>query len=84
MVEIGECIVLNDREYLCFNKAELDGEEYIYLTTVEEPTSVFFARQAIKDGQLQIQIIGNRDQKLKLATILQEKAAAAAAESLNN
>ena len=84
MVEIGECIVLNDREFLCFNKAELDGEEYLYLTTIEEPTSVCFARQAITNGQLQVQIIGNHDQKLKLASILQEKAAAAATESLNN
>ena len=80
MVEIGECIILEEREYLCFNQAELDGQSYIFLVTAEEPTEIRFAKQAVIDGKLQIQVIGNRAEKLKLAAILQEQTAAATTE----
>ena len=75
MINQGEIITLsNDNEYLCFDTTEMDGKHYIYLITTKEPTEVCFAEQAMVDGELDICLIGERKVKMKLASILQQKA----------
>lgn len=72
MVEIGECVVLDGREYACFDQTNLDGKEYIYLTAVEEPAAICFAEVTTGD-EPQIRVIGNRDEKQKLLEVLKNK-----------
>ena len=77
MMKQGDAIALeNKREYLCFDTAELDGKHYVFLISVEEPTDICFAEQVTENDETKIRIIGNREEKLKLAAILQEKAEA--------
>ena len=74
MVNRGDCIMLeNDREFLCFDGVELDGKQYLFLISVEEPTDICFAEQAMKDGEVQVRVIGNQEEKMKLAATLQHK-----------
>ena len=44
----GDAIALeNNREYLCFDTAELDGKHYVFLISVEEPTDICFAEACV-------------------------------------
>lgn len=77
MINQGEAVVLDDnREFLCFDKAELDGKQYLFLISVEESNEICFAEQALVDGEAQLRVIGNKEEKIKLAKILQQKAEA--------
>ena len=75
MINLNDGFVLDDgREYLCFSQIELDGKNYIYLITTEEPIEIRFAEQIDVDGETQIRVIGNRAEKLKLIQAFQAKA----------
>ena len=73
MVEVKDCIVIDNQEYVCFNKISLEGREYLCLATAEEPISICFAEFAVIDGKPQVRIIGDHETKAKLAKILQDK-----------
>ena len=76
MVEIGSCIKLGGREYLCFDQVELDGVRYLYLITTETPTVMVFAETATVDGETQARIVGDQAIKQKLFGMIQEKISA--------
>ncbi len=74
MIEPGEGIILEDgQEYLCLEKIEFEGKNYVYLTTIEEPYSICFGEEVIIDNEPQIIIIGEKETKLKLLPLFQEK-----------
>ena len=71
MIDPGEGLTLDDgREYLCFERLKLDGKDYLYLITTDEPTEIRFAEQALVDNEPQIRLIGSRAEKLKLIEAL--------------
>lgn len=74
MIESGEAVVVDDVEYLCFDTADIDGKQYLYLITTDEPNEIHFAEQIMEGDNLKVRIIGNLAEKQKLIKIMQEKA----------
>ena len=75
MVEIGEGIVFEGIDYICFGKTTLDGKNYLYLVTADEPFRIRFAELATHNGKEKICLIGDRDTKLRLLADFQSKTA---------
>ena len=74
MIESGEAVVVDDVEYLCFDTADIDGKQYLYLITTDEPNEIQFAEQVTEGDNLKVRIIGNINEKQKLIKLMQEKA----------
>ena len=74
MIKPGKGILLEDgQEYVCLETTQLEGKDYIYLVTLEEPYSVCFAEQQLIDGEPQIRIINEKALKEKLFPLFQAK-----------
>ena len=74
MLEPGEGVTLDDgREYVCAECIEQDGKNYVYLGTLEEPTTVCFAEQAMVDDRLRIRVVSEKEEKLKVFAAFQAK-----------
>ena len=84
MIQEGEAVTLsNGREYICFSTAEENGKNYAYLMTMEKPIEIRFAEQTMQDdGQLDVRMIQDREEKVRLLRLFQQinGAKAAAAE----
>ena len=67
-IKKGEIITLSDnREYMCLGTiiAE-DNRKYLYLMTTSEPIEFCFAEENIIDDDIQMRIVGGKDEKRKL------------------
>ena len=74
LLEVGEVVLLNgNQEFLCFERLELDGKDYLYLIATNDSADICFAEQMIVDGEPKIRTIGNKDTKLKLTAAFQAK-----------
>ncbi|MBQ3296815.1 hypothetical protein IJH01_01630 [Candidatus Saccharibacteria bacterium] len=73
LLEVGEVVVLDGRDFLCFERLELDGKDYLYLISTDDLADICFAEQMMVDGEPQIRTIGNKDTKLKLTAAFQAK-----------
>ena len=73
MIEQGEAVTLsNGREYLCFNTAEEDGKNYIYLMTMDDPIEIRFAEQSIlENGEHDVRMIQDQDEKIHVLELFQ-------------
>lgn len=70
----GETAVLeNGREYVCFSELEENGVSYVYLVTNSKPLEVRFAKQTIKDGNLELTMIEDPDLKQYLLNSFSKK-----------
>lgn len=71
-IKKGEIITLSDnREYMCLGTiiAE-DNRKYLYLMTTSEPIEFCFAEENIIDDDIQMRIVGGKDEKRKLFDLL--------------
>ena len=52
-IEKGEVVTFeDDKEFLCYKKVQLDGENYACLITTEEPIRIVVTREEEKDGEI--------------------------------
>ncbi len=64
-IQIGEIIELEGgKEFICFSKAEKNGDTYIYLMSNFKPLEIKFARLLnTTPDELKIEIINNQEEK---------------------
>lgn len=73
-VETGEIIELdNGKEYICFSTLRDDGEDYIFLMSNFKPLEIRFARQYEQDGEILLEIVGDRATKERLLELFKAK-----------
>ena len=66
-ITTGETITLtNGHKYLVFATAFLDGKDYIYLISEDQPVEIRFAEQLIIDGKLDIRTLTDSAEKIKV------------------
>lgn len=72
-IEVGELITLsNNKEYVCFGTASDNGIDYVYLMSNFKPLEIKFGEQTIVDGQIQVRIINNQEEKEKVLTLFEQ------------
>ena len=73
-VETGEIIELdNGKEYICFSTLQDEGKEYIFLMSNFKPLEIRFARQYEQDGEILLEIVGDRATKERLLALFKAK-----------
>lgn len=73
-LKFGETAVLEDgKEYICFSQLEENGNDYVYLVSSFKPVEVRFAKQKINNGNLELEIIANQEEKEHLLKLFKEK-----------
>lgn len=72
-IETGETISLSDgKDYLVFSTLDEFGKKYIFLLTTTKPIEIRFAEQTIVNEKLDIRIIENQKEKLKVLELFQK------------
>ena len=72
-IENGEVITLsNGKEYICFSALNDNGKDYVYLMSNFKPLEIKFAEQTIVDGQIEIRVINDPEEKQKVLTLFQK------------
>lgn len=73
MLDLGEIVTLdNNKEFMCFERVQLDGKDFLYLIAADDSGEICFAEQAMIDGEPQIRTIGNKEDKNRLTALFQE------------
>lgn len=73
-IETGEIIALNNnKEYICFSTINDNGRDYVYLLSNFKPLEVKFGEQFLEDGEINIRIINNLEEKQKVLSLFQNK-----------
>lgn len=73
-IEMGESVLLEDgKEYLCFSRIIEDDNDYVYLVSNFKPVEVKFAIQYIKNNEVELKIIGNKEEKKKIYELFQQR-----------
>ena len=73
-LKYGETAVLEDgKEYVCFACLEDQDEDYVYLVSNFKPVEVRFARQQLINGELQLEIIFDKERKFYLYNLFKTK-----------
>lgn len=73
-LQFGETAVLEDgKEYVCFCELEDNGNSYVYLVTASKPVEVCFARQRLENGNLELDLISDQNEKERLLALFQER-----------
>lgn len=72
---IGQNITLdNGEEYFCFNAIEMNGNNYLFLTSTTEPVKVIFAScEDAENNRLNLRIVNNREEKLQIFKAFKDK-----------
>ena len=71
-IEKGEIVTLtNNKEYVCLSIINSeDNKKYLYLVSTSKPLNFCFAEETIIDDNIQMRIVGGKDEKLKLFNLL--------------
>lgn len=70
MLENGEIINLEGKEYICVTSVVDNGVIYLYLMSNFEPLEIRFAKQlAISDDDLKIEIVTDDAEKVKVLNL---------------
>ena len=73
-LKFGETAVLeNGKEYICFSELEENGTSYVYLITNSKPLEVRFAKQTLNNGELELTIIEDQNEKQHLLNAFAQK-----------
>lgn len=68
----GEIITLsNNKEYICLKTLTDNDIDYIYLMSNFKPLEINFARQNIVNGEIEITVINNQQEKERLLKLFQ-------------
>ena len=71
-IETGESITLdNNKEYSCFSKLNHEGKDYVYLMSNGKPLEIKFGEQTIDDGEVNIRIINDQNEKQMVLNLFQ-------------
>ena len=70
-LNIGETIILDNREYVVVSLLEKNGFDYVFLVTNTEPYIVTFAK-VLESETLDLELI-NKEEKEELFRLFQEK-----------
>ena len=47
MLDLGEIVTLdNNKEFMCFERVQLDGKDFLYLIATDDSGEICFAEQA--------------------------------------
>lgn len=70
MIEKGELITLsNGKEYVCYYTIQDNGNNYVYLISNFKPLEIRFGIQRYIDGNIQIEIINEPEEKQKVLAL---------------
>ena len=73
-LEIGETAVLeDDKEFVCFSRIQEQNNDYVYLISNYKPLEIRFAKQNIVNGELELTIIENQEEKEHVYRLFQKK-----------
>lgn len=73
-IQSGEIIKLsNNKEYICCATATENEIDYVYLMSNFKPLEIKFAKQQIVDGQVEVTIIGNHEEKQRVLKLFQDR-----------
>lgn len=73
-IDMGEGVVLeNGKEYVCFSRIVEGENDYVYLISNFKPVEIRFAKQIEKNGEVELTIIGNKEEKKKIYELFQQK-----------
>ena len=71
-IEKGEIITLdNNKEYICFSTLNHEGKDYVYLMSNFKPLEIKFGEQTIDDGEVNIRIINDQNEKQMVLNLFQ-------------
>lgn len=72
LINQGESVTLsNGKEYFAFSTLEQGEKTYVFLMTTTQPVEVCFAEQKLIDGQPNVRIIEDRDEKIAVLQLFQ-------------
>jgi len=72
-IQSGEIIKLsNNKEYICCGTVADNGIDYVYLMSNFKPLEIKFARQAIVNDEIEITVIGSKEEKEKVLKLFQD------------
>jgi hypothetical protein len=60
-------------EYICLSQMEKNNIDYVYLMSNFKPLKIKFAKQRIVNGNLELEIIGNQEEKEQVLKLFQDK-----------
>lgn len=73
-LEVGEVALLEDgKGFICCSRVEDGGIDYLYLMSNFKPLEIRFAKQEIVNGEIQLTIIGDTNEKIKLLNLFQDR-----------
>ena len=73
MLEKGEIIEIEDKEYICVNTIKDEDTIYLYLMSNFKPLDIKFAKQLdIDDENAKIEIINNKEEKEKVLNLFKK------------
>lgn len=73
-IGVGELITLsNNKEYICFDTITYNGIDYVYLMSNFKPLEIKFGVQVISNGQINIKIINNQNEKQMVLKLFEHK-----------
>ena len=71
-IETGEIITLdNNKEYICFSTLNHEGKDYVYFLSNFKPLEIKFGEQTIDDGEVNIRIINDQNEKQMVLNLFQ-------------
>ena len=62
MLNIGEIVNLNDKEYVIVNKLKLHNIIYYFLITASKPVDIIIATESYDNGELVLKEISDNDE----------------------
>ena len=73
MLEKGEIISIDNKEYICVDKKKEDNNSYVFLMSNFKPLEIRFAKLVnIEGNDIKLEIINDQEEKQKLLALFQK------------
>ncbi len=73
-IKFGEIVEIEDgKEYICYCQFQEGDNDYVFLVSNFKPVEVRFAKQEIRNNQLQFDFVSDQQEKLHLLEVFQQK-----------
>ena len=72
-LDIGETIVLEDqKEFICFQRIQDEGKEYVFMMSNSKPLEVFFAEEIQEGDTMRLEKVADPEKKRRLMQLFRE------------